>query len=92
MVYFDCKLTCWLSCEELDPVLDHLHPGDAFSQQVRMDGGELATEGLEVDNLLDGRHHLFHCLNPLVVQCSVKRKFALVTSGRAASRVFQYLQ
>ena len=76
----------------MESILSNLHPGDAFGQQVGMDGEELATEGLKVDDLLDGRSQLIHCLNPLIVQRSVKRKFALVTLGRAASAVFQYLQ
>ena len=41
-------------CNKVKPLLAHLHPGDALSRQVRVDGGELATDVVVVDDLLDG--------------------------------------
>ena len=79
-------------CDEVEPLLPHLHPGDAFSRQVRVDGGELATDGLEVDDLLDGCPHLLHALNVLVPQYRRYCIFALVTLGRATSAIFEYFQ
>ena len=88
----ELDLTWFIVSDEVEPLLPHLHPGDAFSRQVGVDGGELATDGAEVDDLLDGRPHLLHALNLLVAQNSVNGILALVTSGRAVSAVFQYLQ
>ena len=81
------KLTWFFLFDELEPLLPHLHPGDAFSHQVRVDGGELATDGLVVDDLLDGRPHLLHALNALVLKCFVDSKLALVALGRATSAI-----
>ena len=50
-----------------------------------MDGGELATDGHVVDDLLDGSPHLLHALNALVLEFIVHCEFALVTPGRATS-------
>ena len=86
------KLTWFFLFDELEPLLPHLHPGDAFSHQVRVDGGELASDGREVDDLLDGRPHLPLALNALVAECHVDSILALVTPGGATSAVFQHLQ
>ena len=56
-------------CDEEEPLLPHLYLGDALSRQVRVDGGELAMDGVLVDDLLDGRSHLLHALNALVAEC-----------------------
>ena len=56
-------------CDEEEPLLPHLNLGDALSLQVRVDGGELATEGLIVDDLLEGWSNLLHALNALVQEC-----------------------
>ena len=77
---------------EEEPLLPHLHSRDALSRQVRMDGGELATDGVVVDDLLDGCPHLLHALNAFVNEDSVNGEFALVTPGRATSAVFQDFQ
>ena len=72
MVIYDKELqpsisvTWQIVFDEVEPLLPHLHPSDAFSRQVRVDGGELATDGEVVDDLLDGRPHLLHALNALV--------------------------
>ena len=54
-----------------------------------MDGGELATDGGVVDDLLDGRPQPLNALNALVCKDLLYCKFALVTLGRATSAVFQ---
>ena len=57
-----------------------------------MDGGELATDRLVVDDLLEGCPHLLHASDALVLEGIVDRILALVTPGRAASAVFQNLE
>ena len=57
-----------------------------------MDRGELATDPVEVDDLLDGCPYLVHALNALVAEDSVDGKLALVTPDGATSAVFQDLQ
>ena len=79
------KLAWYFGCDEVEPLLPHLHPGDAFSRQVRVDGGELATDGVEVDDLLDGCPHL---LNVLVLEGILNRILALVAPSRTTSAVF----
>ena len=59
------RLTGLSLFDEVEPLLPHLHPGDAFSRQVRVDGGELATDGAVLDDLRDGSPHLLHALNTI---------------------------
>ena len=56
----------------MEPLLPHLNPGDAFSSQVRVDGGELATDGVVVDDLFDGCSYLLPALNAFEGECSIK--------------------
>ena len=81
--------TCFCDFDKVKPLLPHLHPGDAFSRQVRVDGGELATDFVVVHHLLDGWPHLLHTINTLG---AIDHKLALITSGRATSAVFQNFQ
>ena len=37
-------LTCTSALDKEEPLLPHLNLGDALSRQVRVDGGELATD------------------------------------------------
>ena len=60
--------TWFNGCDEVEPLLPHLNPDDTFSCQVMVDRGELATDGVVVDDLLDGRPHLLHALNPLILE------------------------
>ena len=41
-------------------------PGDALGRQVRVDRGELATDGVELDDLPDRCSYLLHCRNERV--------------------------
>ena len=86
------KFTCLSLCDEVEPLLPHLHLGDAFSRQVGVYGGELATDGFELDDLLDGCSQLVHALNALVSKCFVDRILTLVAPSRATSAVFDDLQ
>ena len=79
-------------CDEVEPLLPHLHPGDAFSRQVRVDGGELATDGEVVDDLLDGRSQLVHVFNILVHENLLHCKLDLVARGGATSAIFENFQ
>ena len=76
----------------MEPFFLHLHPSDAFSRQVRVDGGELATESPMLDDLLDGSPQLLHAPNVCVDKEFLYCKFALVTLGGATSAIFQYFQ
>ena len=49
------KYTCWVASDEVQPLLGHFHPDDALSRQVTVDGEELATNGVVVDDLIDSR-------------------------------------
>ena len=63
-------LTWSIVSDEVEPLLARLHAGDAFSRQVRVDGGELATDGFVVDDLLDGSPKPLHThtiLNAFVI-------------------------
>ena len=84
--------TCWIVFDEVEPLLAHLHPGDALSRQVRVDGGELATEGMVVDDLLEGRPQILGAVNTLVYKYLVNSKLHLVASCWAISAVFQDLE
>ena len=53
-------------CDEEEPLLPHLNLGDALSLQVRVDGGELATDGEVVGDLLDGFPQILRAVNTLV--------------------------
>ena len=59
-------LTCWAASIEVEPLLAHLHPGDALSRQVRVDRGELATDGEVVDDLLYCLPQILVAVNTLV--------------------------
>ena len=83
-------LALFCFCYEVEPLLPHLHPGDAFSRQVRVDGGELATDGVVLDDLLDGSPHAFHAFNAFVAKWSINGKLALVAPGGATSAIFDY--
>ena len=63
LTFENLQLTCF--SDEVEPLLPHLYPGDAFSRQVRVDAGKLATDGAVVDDLLDGCPPLLHALNAL---------------------------
>ena len=56
-----------------------------------MDGGELATDGAVVDDLLDGCPQFLHALKVLVLECAFKCILALVAPSGATSAVFQNL-
>ena len=86
------RLTCLSLFDEVEPLLPHLHPGDAFSRQVRVDGGELATDGFVLDDLFDGRPQLLHALNALVLECIFDRILTLVALCRTTCAVFQNFQ
>ena len=81
--------TCLFLCDEVKPFLPHLHPGDAFCRQVRVDRGELATESIVLDDLLQGCSHLLHALDAVVHELSVNGKLTLITFDGAVSAVFQ---
>ena len=78
--------------DEVEPLLPHLNPCDAFSRQVRVYGGELATDGVVLDDLLDGCSQLLHALNALVHERFLYCILALVAPSRATSAVFDDLQ
>ena len=86
------KFTWFSLYDEVEPLLPHLHPGDAFCRQVRVDGGELATDGVVLDDLLDGCTQLLHALNSLVKECVIDGIFALVAPCRTSGAVFDNLQ
>ena len=83
--------TCLFLCDEVEPFLPHFHPDedDAYSCQVRVDGGELATEGVVLDDLLHSCSHLLHALDAVVCKLSVNGKLTLITFDGAVSAVFQ---
>ena len=76
----------------MEPLLTHLHLGDPFTFQVRVDGGELATDGPVLDDLVDGCPQNLHALNACVLKHLLYCKLALVTPCRAASAIFEYFQ
>ena len=79
-------------CNKVEPLLAHLHPGDALSRQVRVDGGELATDGEVVDDFLEGRPQILGAVNAFVPKNIVDCIFLLVASCWAVSAVFQDLE
>ena len=76
----------------MKPLHAHLHPGDALSRQVKVDGGELATDGEVVDDLLDGRLQVVHAFNLIVQKNLLHCKLDLVACGRATSAIFENFQ
>ena len=52
----------------MEPFLAHLHPVDALRRQVRVDGGELVTDGVVVRDLLDGCPQIISAVNTLVLK------------------------
>ena len=78
-----------MASDEVEPLIPHLHPGDAFSRQVRVDRGELATEGVVLDDLLHSCSHLPHAFDAAVCKLSVNGKLTLITFDGAVSAVFQ---
>ena len=81
--------TCLFLCDEVEPFLPHFHPDDAYCRQVRVDGGELATEGVVLDDLLHSCSHLPHAFDAAVCKLSVNGKLTLITFDGAVSAVLQ---
>ena len=63
--------------DKLEPCILHHHPGDALGRQVRVDRGELATDGVELDDLPDRCSYPLHCRNERVWECPFNGKLAL---------------
>ena len=79
-------------CDEEEPLLPHLNLGDALSRQVRVDGGELATDGVVVDEFLEGCSQLVHPFNVPVRKNLLHCKLDLVARGGATSAIFENFQ
>ena len=74
--------------KEVKPLRAHLHPGDALSRQVRVDGGELATEGLVVDDPFDGSSNVFYALPQILG--AVKSIDSTENLGLAIKKIIHY--
>ena len=72
----------------MKPLLPNFHPDDALSPQLRVDGGELSPESLEVDHFLD-KASKFSINHMSIQQDIIDSIFTLVALCRATSAKLQ---
>ena len=75
----------------MKPLLSNLNPDYALSPQLRVDRGELSTQSVIVDHLLDKIAQLFHIRHISIHKDITDCEFTLVAPCRATSAKFQNL-
>ena len=75
----------------MKPLLSHLNPDYTLSPQLRVDGGELSSEFVIADHLLDYLTQLFRISDISIPQEMTDGKFTLVALCRATSAKLQNL-